>query len=226
MRVLLIEDEKGLVLTLSDLLRAECYEVVASGDGKEGTQLAITGRFDLIILDVMLPGMGGFEVCRTIRQEGMDVPILILSAKTLVVDRVSGLRLGADDYLTKPFHPSELLARVESLLRRIHREKLPQAIRFQFGDVSIDFEKSVVIKGDVVLDFAGKELQLLRFLIDNRGKVVSREQILKEVWAYKPDVSTRTIDVHIGWLRQKLEENPQFPKHIVTVRGTGYRFSV
>jgi two-component system, OmpR family, alkaline phosphatase synthesis response regulator PhoP len=226
MRVLLIEDEKGLVLTLSDLLRAECYEVVASGDGKEGAQLAITGRFDLIILDVMLPGMGGFEVCRTIRQEGMDVPILILSAKTLVVDRVSGLRLGADDYLTKPFHPSELLARVESLLRRIHREKLPQAIRFQFGDVSIDFEKAVVIKGDVVLDFAGKELQLLRFLIDNRGKVVSREQILKEVWAYKPDVSTRTIDVHIGWLRQKLEENPQFPKHIVTVRGTGYRFSV
>jgi two-component system, OmpR family, alkaline phosphatase synthesis response regulator PhoP len=226
MRVLLIEDEKGLVLTLSDLLRAECYEVVASGDGKEGAQLAITGRFDLIILDVMLPGMGGFEVCRTIRQEGMDVPILILSAKTLVVDRVSGLRLGADDCLTKPFHPSELLARVESLLRRIHREKMPQAIRFQFGEVSIDFEKSVVIKGDVVLDFAGKELQLLRFLIDNRGKVVSREQILKEVWAYKPDVSTRTIDVHIGWLRQKLEENPQFPKHIVTVRGTGYRFSV
>ena len=226
MRILLIEDEKGLVLTLADLLRADCYEVHVTGDGKEGAELAITERFDLIILDVMLPGMSGFEVCRTIRQEGLDVPILMLSAKTQVVDRVSGLRLGADDYLTKPFHPSELLARVESLLRRVHHEKLPQAIRFQFGDVNVDFEKAVVMKGGVALDFAGKELQLLRYLIDNRGKVLSREQILKEVWAYKPDVSTRTIDVHIGWLRQKLEENPQFPRHIVTVRGTGYRFAV
>jgi two-component system alkaline phosphatase synthesis response regulator PhoP len=225
MRILLIEDEKGLVRTISDLLRAQGYDVQTACDGNEGAQKATQERFDLIILDIMLPGMSGFEVCRTIRREGIDVLILILTAKTQVADRVAGLRLGADDYLIKPFDPLELLARVESLLRRIHREKLPPVARFRFGDVHVDFERGQVLKGDVLLSVAVKELQLLRYLIDNRGKVVSREQILKEVWAYQPDISTRTIDVHIGWLRQKLEDNPQFPKHIVTVRGTGYRFA-
>ena len=225
MKILLVEDEKGLVRTLSDLLRAQGYEVEAAADGNEGALKATTGGFDLIILDIMLPGMSGWEVCRTIRREGRDVLILMLTARAHVTDRVSGLRLGADDYLTKPFDPSELLARVESLLRRIHREKLPPVARFRFGDVQVDFEKAQVLKRDVPVTVAVKELQLLRYLIDNRGKVVSREQILKDVWAYQPDVSTRTIDVHIGWLRQKLEDNPQFPKHIVTVRGTGYRFA-
>jgi two-component system alkaline phosphatase synthesis response regulator PhoP len=225
MKILLVEDEKGLVRTLSDLLRAQGYEVEAATDGNEGALKAATGRFDLIILDIMLPGMSGWDVCRSIRRDGMDVLILMLTARTQVSDRVSGLRLGADDYLTKPFDPSELLARVESLLRRTRREKLPPVARFRFGDVQVDFEKAQVLKGDVALNIAVRELQLLRYLIDNRGNVVSREQILKDVWTYQPDVSTRTIDVHIGWLRQKLEDNPQFPKYIVTVRGTGYRFA-
>ena len=225
MRILLIEDEKGLVRTLSDLLRAQAYEVESAADGNEGALKAMTGEFDLIILDIMLPGMSGWEVCRTIRREGGDVLILMLTARAHVTDRVSGLRLGADDYLTKPFDPSELLARVESLLRRTHREKLPPVARFRFSDVQVDFEKAQVLKSDVPVTIAVKELQLLRYLIDNRGKAISREQILKDVWAYQPDVSTRTIDVHIRWLRQKLEDNPQFPKHIVTVRGTGYRFA-
>jgi two-component system, OmpR family, alkaline phosphatase synthesis response regulator PhoP len=138
---------------------------------------------------------------------------------------VVGLKTGADDYLAKPFDPSELLARVEALLRRVRKENLAPVVRFQYGNVQVDFEKAEVAKAGVPVSLAGKELQLLRYLIDHRGRVVPRDELLKNVWEYQPDVSSRTVDVHVAWLRQKLEDNPQFPKHILTVRGSGYRFS-
>ncbi len=225
LRILLVEDEPGLVLTLSDLLAAEGYHVESATDGPTGLAKATSDAFDLIILDVMLPGKNGFEVCRELRQQGADVAILMLTAKTQVIDRVVGLKLGADDYLPKPFDPAELLARVEALLRRVRKEKLTPVVRFQFGSVQVDFEKAEVLKGREPVSLAGKELQLLRYLIDHRGKVLSREELLKNVWEYQPDVSTRTVDVHVALLRQKLEDNPQFPKFIMTVRGTGYRFA-
>jgi two-component system alkaline phosphatase synthesis response regulator PhoP len=224
-RILLIEDEPGLVLTLTDLLEEEGYAVERAVDGPSGLAKAADGVFDLVILDVMLPGKSGLEVCRELRQRGKDVAVLMLTAKSQLIDRVIGLKLGADDYLTKPFEPPELLARVEALLRRVKRDKLTPVVHFAFGDVEIDFDKADVRKGGEQVGLAGRELELLRYLIDRRGKVVSRDELLEKVWEYQPGVSSRTIDVHVALLRQKLEENPQFPKHIHTVRGVGYRFS-
>lgn len=224
-RILLVEDEPGLLLTLSDLLESEGYAVETATTGPAGLAKAKEGGFNLIILDVMLPGKNGFDVCRELRQEGSDVAVLMLTAKTQVIDRVVGLKLGADDYLTKPFDPSELLARVEALLRRVHKENLTPVVRFQFGTIAADFDKAEVLKDGNPISLAGKELQLLRYLIDHRGRVLTREEILKDVWEYQADISTRTVDVHVAWLRQKIEENPQYPKHILTVRGSGYRFS-
>src|SRR5712692_10301801 len=179
-RILLIEDEPGLVLTLSDLLTAEGYRVETATDGLTGLARATSEPFHLIILDVMLPGKNGFEVCREIRQRGSDILILMLTAKTQVIDRVVGLKLGADDYLAKPFDPAELLARVEALLRRVRKENLTSVARFQFGNIQVDFDKAEVLKQSVPINLAGKELQLLHYLIDHRGKVLSREELLKE----------------------------------------------
>ena len=224
-RILLIEDEPGLVLTVSDLLSTEGYEVESAGDGETGLAKAVGGKYDLVILDIMLPRKTGFDVCRELRQKGIDVAILMLTAKTQVVDRVVGLKLGADDYLIKPFDPAELLARVEALLRRVQKENRIPVQSFQFGDIEIDFERAVLLKSGQPVTLASKELQLLRYLVDNRGRVVPREELLQNVWEYSSDVSSRTIDVHVAWLRQKLEDNPQNPKHIHTIRGKGYRFS-
>ncbi|MFN7921780.1 MAG: response regulator transcription factor [Bryobacteraceae bacterium] len=224
-RILLVEDEPGLSLTISDLLSVEGHEVETAMDGITGLAKATKGSYDLVILDVMLPGKNGFEVCRELRQSGRDVAVLMLTAKTQVVDRVVGLKLGADDYLTKPFDPSELLARVEALLRRVKKENRPAVTRFEFSDIVVDFERADVRKAGQPIALAGKELQLLQYLVDHRGTVVSREELLQNVWEYQSDVSSRTIDVHIAWLRQKLEDNPQSPRHIHTVRGVGYRFS-
>jgi two-component system, OmpR family, alkaline phosphatase synthesis response regulator PhoP len=222
--ILLIEDEPGLVMTISDLLAAEGYQVESASDGDSGLARATQEKFALIILDVMLPKKTGFEVCRQLRQKGIDTGILMLTAKTQVVDRVVGLKLGADDYLTKPFEPAELLARVEALLRRVNKENRVDLRSYQFGDVVIDFERAEVSKGGEPLALAAKELQLLRYLIHHRDRVVPREEILQEVWEYDSEVSSRTIDVHIAWLRQKLD-NPQNPKYLQTVRGKGYRFT-
>jgi two-component system alkaline phosphatase synthesis response regulator PhoP len=224
-RLLLVEDEPGLVVTISDLLQAEGYEVLTASNGEMGLARALSERFDLIILDVMLPKKDGFQVCREIRQQGHDVAILMLTAKTQVVDRVVGLKLGADDYLAKPFDPAELLARIEALLRRTSKARRTPVRTFEFGNVYVDFESGEVKKGGATVNLAGKELQLLRYLVDQRGNVVPREELLQNVWEYQSDVSSRTIDVHIAWLRQKLEDYPQSPKFIHTIRGKGYRFS-
>jgi len=224
LRILLIEDEPGLVVTITDLLTMEGYQVESASDGETGLAKAATGEFDLVILDVMLPKKTGFHVCRELRQLGVDTAILMLTAKTQVLDRVVGLKLGADDYLAKPFDPAELLARVEALLRRIRKRHLIPVRTFQFADVQVDFERAEVSKGGQPVTLAAKELQLLRYLIHHRDRVVPREEILQKVWEYDSQVSSRTVDVHVVWLRQKLD-NPQNPKYIQTVRGKGYRFT-
>jgi two-component system alkaline phosphatase synthesis response regulator PhoP len=223
-RILLVEDEPGLILTISDLLQSEGYDVISATNGEAGLEQALTGKFDLVILDVMLPGKSGFEVCKELRQRGRDVLVLMLTAKSQVIDRVAGLKLGADDYLTKPFDPAELIARVQALLRRSGRRDAG-ADTFEFNDVHVDFDRGEAIKGGTVVPLAGKELQLLRYLINQRGEVVTREELLQNVWEYQSEVSSRTVDVHIAWLRQKLEDDPQNPKYIHTVRGKGYKFS-
>jgi len=224
-RILLVEDEPGLVLTISDLLSAEGYEVHAASDGEAALAKAAAREFDLVILDIMLPKKTGLDVCRELRQRGIDSAILMLTAKNQIVDRVVGLKLGADDYLAKPFDPAELLARVEALLRRVHKDKRIAVRSFRFSDVDVDFERLEVVKGGHPVSLAAKELQLLRYLVIHRDRVVPREEILQKVWEYGSDVSSRTVDVHVAWLRQKLD-NPQNPKHIQTVRGKGYRFTV
>jgi two-component system alkaline phosphatase synthesis response regulator PhoP len=223
--ILLVEDEPGLSLTVSDLLTMEGYRVDTAMDGPTGLSKALKGGFELIILDVMLPGKSGFEVCQELRQQGTDTAVLMLTAKTQVTDRVTGLKLGADDYLAKPFDPTELLARVEALLRRVIKIGRVPVTQFSFANIEADFEAGRVRKNGEPVPLAAKELQVLRYLIDHRGLVVSRDELLEKVWSYQSDVSSRTIDVHVAWLRQKLEDNPQIPRHIHTVRGVGYRFS-
>lgn len=223
-RILLVEDEPGLVLTLTDLLRAEGYEVASAMNGTRGCWLATQGGFDLLILDVMLPGLGGFAICHAAREHGFDGGILMLTARSRVEDRVEGLSTGADDYLVKPFDSEELLARVKALLRRVHKEELTPVMRFQFGDISLDFAASRVLRAGEPVNLAAKELQLLRCLVDHRGQVLTRERILAQVWKEQPFITVRTVNVHVAWLRQKLEDDPQAPKHILTVRGEGYRF--
>jgi two-component system, OmpR family, alkaline phosphatase synthesis response regulator PhoP len=224
-RILLVEDEPGLVLTLSDLLRAEGYEIESASDGPDGLARATNEPFDLLILDVMLPGMSGLEVCRELRRLGKDVAVLMLTAKSQLTDRVVGLKLGADDYLTKPFEPPELMARIEALLRRTRKDSRTRLERYQFDSVSVDFVRNEVSKNGSTVSLAAKEIELLRYLIERRDKVVTREELLEAVWEYQPGVSSRTIDVHVAWLRQKLEQNPQNPRYIHTVRGVGYRFA-
>ena len=225
-RILLVEDEPSVSLTVSDLLAGEGYEVETAADGNTGLARASGERFDIIVLDVMLPGMNGLDVCRELRRKGNDVAILMLTARGQLTDRVVGLKLGADDYLAKPFEPLELLARIEALLRRVRKDGLAPVKSFGFGDVTVDFERGDVTKNGAPVNLAAKELELLRYLVDHRGNVVSREELLEGVWEYQPGVSSRTLDVHVAWLRQKLEDTPQMPKHIHTVRGVGYRFSV
>jgi two-component system alkaline phosphatase synthesis response regulator PhoP len=224
-RVLLVEDEPGLQLALTDRLVAEGYRVETAADGHTATQRASGEPFDVIILDVMLPGRDGFDVARTVRQQGVQTPILMLTARTQVVDRVVGLKLGADDYLTKPFEMAELLARIEALLRRAPAASGVSLERFQFGDVVVDVRKAEVAKDGVPVELSAKEFHLLRYFIEHRGATISRDELLTEVWGYQAMPSTRTVDVHVAWLRQKLEPNPRLPRYILTMHGLGYKFA-
>ena len=224
-RVLLVEDEPGLVLTLTDRLRSEGYDVDVAGDGPTGIDKATRERWDIILLDVMLPGANGFDVCRDVRQKGVSTPIIMLTARGQVADKVLGLKLGADDYLTKPFEMLELTARVEAQIRRAavvsSSAGTPQ---YRFGDVTVDFRKAEVKHNGRVVDVSAREFLLLKYLIEHREAVLTRDELLNEVWGYHSMPTTRTVDVHVAWLRQKIEPNPRHPQYLLTVHGMGYKF--
>jgi two-component system alkaline phosphatase synthesis response regulator PhoP len=223
-RILLVEDEPGLVLTLTDRLTSEGYMVESSRDGDAGFERASNESFDTIILDVMLPRKNGFDLCRDLRQRGVNTPILMLTARGQVVDKVVGLKLGADDYLTKPFEMIELLARVEALLRRAPAAPSPHSDSYQFDSVRIDFRRAEVERDGAKIELSAKEFQLLRYFVEHREATLSRDELLNEVWGYDAMPTTRTVDVHVAWLRQKLEPNPRRPQFILTVHGMGYKF--
>jgi two-component system alkaline phosphatase synthesis response regulator PhoP len=230
-RILLVEDEPGLLMTLTDRLLSEGFAVETATDGEVGLARALAETFDLIILDVGLPRKNGFDVCRDLRQRGVGVPVIMLTARGQVVDKVVGLKIGADDYVTKPFEMMELLARIEALLRRV-----PQASGaagdtgaattdvYRFGVIHADFRRAEVTREGVPLELSAREFKLLRYLVEHRGATISRDELLNEVWGYNAMPSTRTVDVHIAWLRQKLEPNPHYPQFILTVHGLGYKF--
>lgn len=225
MRILLVEDEEGLIITLTDRLRSEGFEVVSANNGKRGFEMAAAESFDLIVLDVMLPGKNGYDVCRDLRQKGIETPILMLTAKGETIDKVLGLKLGADDYLTKPFEVMELLARIEALLRRSpHHTNGGTAEAFRFGNVAVDFRRAEVTRDNQTIELSAMEFKLLQYLIEHRGDVHTRDSLLDEVWGYDAMPATRTVDVHVAWLRQKLESNPKRPMYIQTVHGMGYKF--
>lgn len=225
MRILLVEDESGLVMTLTDRLQTEGYDVVTATDGDEGLSIALEGNLSAIILDVMLPKRNGFDVARDLRQHGVETPILMLTAKGETIDKVLGLKLGADDYMTKPFEMAELLARLEALLRRSSTQDQNSVNGvFRFGEIDVDLQRAEVRKRGEAIELSAMEFRLLQFFLNNRGVVHSRDDLLDAVWGYDSMPTTRTVDVHIAWLRQKLEENPKRPQHIQTVHGMGYKF--
>lgn len=230
--ILVVEDEKALRETLVYNLVREGYEVETSVDGIEALEKARRENFSLILLDIMLPGMDGFEVCRKLRAE-KNTPILMLTARDDEIDRVVGLEVGADDYMGKPFSMRELLARVKAMLRRVRlmqEENKPAVVEppskeiLQFSDLTIDTIRREVRIKEEILDLQPKEYDLLHFLAINRGRALSRDKILEEVWGWDYTGESRTVDVHIRWLRQKIEIDPAQPKRLITVRSSGYRF--
>ena len=223
-RILIVEDEPTLVVTLSDRLASEGYVVASAGDGVRGLELASTGSYDLVVLDVMLPGMNGFDVCRELRRRGSQVPILILTARGQPVDKVVGLKLGADDYLAKPFDMMELLARLESLLRRARTPIAPAVGTYAFGSVRIDFHRGEVTLAGAPLELSALEFKLLTYLVEHRGEVLGRDRLLRDVWGYEEPLYSRTVDVHVASLRQKVEPDPPKPRFILTLHGRGYKF--
>jgi two-component system OmpR family response regulator len=231
-KVLIVEDDRTLLDVLQYNLAKEGYDVLMATDGAKGLETARSGKPDLVILDVMLPKMDGYEVCRILRKE-TTVPIMMLTAKTEETDRVVGLEVGADDYVTKPFSMRELMARVRAMLRRTEMMKKESASGviasptcFKIGDLEIDTARHRVSRGGVAVELSRMEFALLEFLARNQGQVFSRDHLLEKVWGYDFSGDTRTVDVHMSWLRHKIESDPAHPEHLVTVRGVGYKFEV
>ena len=223
-RILIIEDDLAILRGLKDNLEYESYEVLTATDGEQGYSLMLEKKPDLVILDLMLPRMSGYEICRKARKEGNSIPILMLTARGEEVDRVLGLDLGADDYVTKPFSVPELLARIRAILRRVQQDKtgdLPEALNF--GDISIDFKRFEASKGGKTLNMSRKEFGVLRVLAGRAGEVITRDELLDSVWGYDQYPTTRTVDNHTALLRTKLEDDPAQPRHLVTVHGVGYK---
>jgi DNA-binding response OmpR family regulator len=222
-KVLVVEDDPAILRGLADNLRFEGYEVYTAQDGESGARQQRAHKPDLIILDLMMPKLGGLDLCRQLRREGVQTPILMLTAKSEEADRVSGLDLGADDYVTKPFSVKELMARVRALLRRAQpQQDLPDSLKF--SDVEVDFRRYEVRKAGKLVEMTRKEFAVLRFLASRTGEVVTRDELLNEVWGYESYPVSRTVDNHVALLRSKLETDPSDPAHIRTVHGVGYRF--
>jgi len=224
-KILIIEDEPGLVTTLRDRLRKHGYAVSAARDGEAGLAMALREPADLILLDLMLPGQNGLAVCEKLRNAGLTTPILMLTARRQTKDKVVGLKAGGDDYLTKPFQMSELLARVEALLRRAATAPDLPLVRYQFGSIVMDTRSTEVTRDGHPVPMSAKEFQLLRYFVEHPNVTISREELLREVWGYESHPSTRTVDVHVAWLRQKLEPDLKNPRYILTVVGFGYKFA-
>jgi two-component system, OmpR family, alkaline phosphatase synthesis response regulator PhoP len=224
-RILLVEDEAALRLTLGDRLRSEGYAVEYAVDGEEGFEKATREAFDLIILDVILPKRGGFSVCRDLRQFGLGTPVMMLTARAQTVDTVAGLNSGADDYVTKPFNSQELIARIAALLRRPPIRATSSSQIYRFGSVSVDLRATDVTRDGRLVQLSAREFQLLRFFLEHPGVPLSREELLRQVWGFDATRFSRTVDVHVASLRQKLEGEPQEPRMFLTVRGVGYRFN-
>ena len=222
-KILIVEDEPDMVLGLKDNFEFEGYLVVTAADGQTGLERARTQKPDLVILDIMLPKLSGLEVCKTLRGEGFSTPIIMLTARGQEIDKVVGLELGADDYVTKPFSIRELLARVRAILRRTEGGK-KRLQRYRFSDVELDFEAYRAKKGGSPLELSPREFELLRYLIERKGETVSRDKLLEDVWGYESYPSTRTVDTHIAKLRAKIGDSGTDPRYILTIHGVGYKF--
>jgi two-component system alkaline phosphatase synthesis response regulator PhoP len=225
-RIFIVEDDPRLLRALSDLLGNEGYGVESAIDGAAAVKRAKVEHFDLMLLDVMLPSLGGFEVCHQLREAGIDTPILMLTARGQVDDKITGFKAGADDYLTKPFDMNELCVRVEALIRRASRGQRIGSMEYSFGKVHVNFRELTLERGGKTFVLSEREARLLRYFIENRRKVISRDTLLQEVWGYNSMAYTRTVDVHMVRLRHKVEDDPKNPQHIVTVHGLGYRFDL
>jgi DNA-binding response OmpR family regulator len=220
--ILVVEDEPGIALALEDDLTMEGYQVEVAGDGPTASQMAREGKFDLILLDLMLPGKDGFEVCRELRRGGLLTPILMLTARAQEAEKVMGLDLGADDYVTKPFGVRELRARIAALLRR--SQGTPTLRTLRIGDVEVDFERAEVRRGALVTVLTPLEFKLLELFARNRGRILTRDQLVSGAWGVNTFVSERVVDNHIGNLRKKIEPDPDYPRYLLNIRGLGYRF--
>ena len=224
-RILLVEDEAAFAVGLSDRLTAEGYSVEWARTGSAGYALALDQRFDLLVLDVMLPGKSGFDICRDLRGAGLNVPILMLTARGEVIDRVLGLKLGADDYVQKNCEPLELLARIEARLRRPAGTLAPPSCRVELGEVSIDLRRHEVSRAGVPVALSPVEFRLLEYLIEHRGRLVSREELLENVWGLDGGTLSRTVDVHVAGLRKKIESDARYPRFLLTIKGSGYKLA-
>ena len=225
-RILLVDDERGMQIALEDRLKSEGYQVTVEGNGIRGEERAGSEQFDLVILDVMLPGRDGFQVCQNLRGASIQTPILMVTARDTTIDTVMGLRIGADDYLAKPFEMQVLIARIEALLRRAAtpaKSRLSAGIRYRFGTFILDTHTRQLFSGGTEVPLSSQEYRLLEFFLENAGRTIDRDELLNEVWGYETETTTRTVDVHVSWLRRKLGEN-RHPLHLLTVRGHGYRF--
>jgi DNA-binding response OmpR family regulator len=222
-KVLIVEDDDSMAVALRDGFAFEGYDVRVERDGAEGLRAAREDRPDLLVLDVMLPRMNGHDVCRELRRDGSALPIIMLTARGQEIDKVVGLKLGADDYVTKPFSFLELMARAEALLRRSSGHAAVPG-EFRFGEVTVHFARSLAQRAGEPLTLTSRELALLRYLVENRGRVVTRDELLDAVWGYETAPVTRTVDMHVAKLRKKVEEDPAHPRHILTVHGIGYKF--
>jgi two-component system response regulator RegX3 len=221
-RILIVEDERALALGLSDLFAGAGYAVSTAVTGEEAGTLCAAERFDVVLLDILLPGISGFDVCARLKTRAPDLPVVMLSARTASMDKVHGLRLGADDYVAKPFDALELLARVEAVLRRAAPPR--PASSLAVDDLRLDLHQGQVYRNDVPLKLSARQFQLLVYLAERRGHLVTREQLQRDVWGFAEGVGTRTVDIHIARLRKAIERNPAVPRLIVTVQGLGYRF--
>lgn len=222
-KILIVEDDPALLTGLSETLCNEKYEVSKAEDGQKGYTLALQHDFDLILLDLILPLMDGFEVCKTLRKEGRNMPILMLTSKNEEIDKVIGLEIGADDYMTKPFSLKELLARIRALLRRAE-PALPGIEAYSFGNISMNLKKMEVVKGSAPIKLSATEYKILKYFVEHEGEVITRDKFLDDVWGYDAFPTTRTVDNYILSIRKKIEDDPSSPVHIVTVHTAGYKF--